>query len=453
MQWFHVKQFRKQLTHRLRRVPRLGLPIVAGLLIFAGPAAAAAELPMAGRPAASVAPDGVDERTPVPVPEPSALALSYHRSSNWLWAFDEVWNFAILAGLLFTGASAAIRNLARRIGRTWYFTTGIYAVLYTSLLFLIDLPLRYYQGFVRQHAFGLSNQTLGRWFGNSLKGLFVALVVGFLFTWAPYLLLARSPRRWWLYTTLLTVPFLFFGMLVTPIWIDPLFNKFGPMENQTLERKILALAARAGIDGGRIFEVNKSVDTKAMNAYVKGFLETKRIVLYDTLLAKLEDKEVLVVMAHEMGHYVLGHVTRTILLSTVIILASLFTVDRLGRRLIGQFQGRFGFDRLSDIASVPLLLILMQVSSVVLAPVALWYSRAQEHEADRFALELTRTNRSAALAFAKLQQENLSNPWPGPFYKIWRSTHPSIGARITFCNQYHSWTEGHRLVYARWFRP
>jgi STE24 endopeptidase len=453
MQWFHVKQFLKQLTHRLRRVPRLGVPLLAGLLIFTGPAAAAAELPLAGLPSASPALDGVDERTPVPVPEPSALALSYYRTGNWLWALEEVWDFAVLAVLLLTGASAAIRNLARRIGRTWYFTTGIYAVLYTGLLFLIDLPLRYYQGFVRQHAYGLSNQTLGRWFGNSLKGLVVAMVVGFLFTWVPYLLLARSPRRWWLDTTLLAVPFLFFGMLVTPIWIDPLFNKFGPMENQALERKILALAARAGIEGGRILEVNKSVDTKAMNAYVKGFLETKRIVLYDTLLAKLEEKEVLVVMAHEMGHYVLGHVTRTMLLSTVVILASLFAVDRLGRRLIGRFQSRFGFDRLSDVASVPLLLILMQVSSLVLAPGALWYSRAQEHEADRFALELTQTNRSAALAFAKLQQENLSHPWPGPFSKIWRSTHPSIGERITFCNQYHPWTEGRRLVYERWFRP
>jgi Zn-dependent protease with chaperone function len=95
----------------------------------------------------------------------------------------------------------------------------------------------------------------------------------------------------------------------------------------------------------------------------------------------------------------------------------------------------------------------MQVMSLLLSPVALAYSRAQEHEADRFALELTRSNRSAALAFAKLQQENLSNPWPGPFYKLWRSTHPSIGERITFCNQYHPWTEGRPLVYEHWFRP
>jgi Zn-dependent protease with chaperone function len=432
---------------------RFALLATLAFLLLAVPGVSAAEATGLARTAAAAEPERLDERAPVPVPEPSALALRYYRSGNWLWAFDEVWTLAVLALLLFTGTSAAIRNLAQRIGRNWFFTIAIYAVLWTGLLYLIDLPLAYFQGFVRQHAYGLSNQTLGRWFGNSLKALCVAMVGGFLFTWVPYLVLARSPKRWWLYTTLLAVPFLFFVMLIAPVWIDPLFNKYGPMKNQGLEGKILALAARAGIDGGRIYEVDKSRDTKAVNAYVKGFLSSKRIVLYDTLLQKLDDTQVLVVMGHEMGHYVLGHVARTIWLSTIVILLSLFAVDRLGRRLIARFSGRFGFDRLSDVASVPLLLILIQAMSLLLSPVALAYSRAQEHEADRFALELTRSNRSAALAFATLQQENLSNPWPGPFYKLWRSTHPSIGERITFCNQYHPWTEGQPLVYESWFRP
>jgi Zn-dependent protease with chaperone function len=440
-------------------VSRSGALVALALLVLwlAGSGATGAESSPVARPAAPeatpAAVDGLDERTPVSVPEPSALALRFYRTGNWLWAIDELWTLAVLALLLFTGASAAIRNLAKRIGRNWVLTIAIYAVLWTGLLYLIDLPLAYYQGFVRQHAYGLSNQTLGRWFGNSLKAVLVAMAGGFLFTWVPYLLLARSPKRWWLYTTILAVPFMFFVMLIAPVWIDPLFNAYGPMKNRALESKILALATRAGIDGGRIYEVDKSRDTKAVNAYVKGFLSTKRIVLYDTLLQKLDDKEVLVVMGHEMGHYVLGHVTRTIWLSTIVILVSLFAADRLGRRLIARFSGRFGFDRLSDVASVPLLLILLQVMSLLLSPVALAYSRAQEHEADRFALELTRTNRSAALAFAKLQQENLSNPWPGPLYKLWRSTHPSIGERITYCNQYHPWTEGRPLVYAQWFRP
>ncbi len=183
-----------------------------------------------------------------------------------------------------------------------------------------------------------------------------------------------------------------------------------------------------------------------------GVLGTKRIVLYDTLIAAMDDAEVLAVMGHEMGHYVLGHVPRTILLSAVIVLAGLFWADRAGRWLIGRFGDRFGFDRLSDVASVPLLMMLVQASSLVLAPVANAYSRAQEHEADRFALEITRTYRSAATAFATLQRTNLGNPRPGAFYTIWRASHPSIGERIDFCNRYRPWAEGKPLRYGDRFR-
>ena len=200
---------------------------------------------------------------------------------------------------------------------SWFLTVGLYVVLYLAIVFVIDLPLAYYEGFVRQHAYGLSNQTLAKWLGDSLKGLAVEMAVGFAFAWVPYLLLARAPRRWWLYTALLSVPFLFVTVLVKPIWIDPLFNDFGPMKNKALERSILDLASRAGIEGSRVFEVDKSVDTNAVNAYVTGVFGTKRIVLWDTLIARLDEKELLFVMAHEMGHYVLGHVVRSILLSVV----------------------------------------------------------------------------------------------------------------------------------------
>ena len=301
---------------------------------------------------------------------------------------------------------------------------------------MIERPLAYYEGFVRLHEYGLSNQTLAKWSTDSLKGLGVEMAVGFLFTWVPFLLLARAPRRWWLYTTLLSIPFLFASVLVKPIWIDPLFNDFGPMKNQALERSILGLAERAGIEGSRVFEVNKSVDTKAVNAYVTGVLQTKRIVLWDTLIARLGEKELLAVMAHEMGHYVLGHVVRSILLSSLATLIGLYFVDRVGRRLIDRYRHLLKFDSLADVASVPLLLLLIQLSSLFLTPAVYAYSRYQEHEADRFALDLTRANHSAAMAFVKLQEENLSNPRPGLVYKIFRATHPSIGERIDFCNSY-----------------
>ncbi len=178
---------------------------------------------------------------PVPVPEPSEKALSYYRSGIVLWIVNVLWGLLIPALFLFTGFSARIRDWAMRIGRWWFFVIGVYFAIFLIINFVIDLPLSYYQGYARQHAYGLSNQTLDKWFGDQLKGLLIGIGVGFLFLWIPYLLLKKSPRRWWLYTGLLAIPFLILAILVQPVWIDPLFNKFGPMKNKELEAKILQL--------------------------------------------------------------------------------------------------------------------------------------------------------------------------------------------------------------------
>src|SRR5262249_34919756 len=148
-----------------------------------------------------------------------------------------------------------------------------------------------------------------------------------------------------------------------------------------------------------------------------------------------------VVMGHEMGHYVLGHVARSIWLSILITLTGLFLVDRVGRWLVARYRHHLRFDSLADVASVPLLIMLLEGAYVVLSPVALAYSRHQEHEADQFALDLTHANHSGAIGFAKMQTENLSNPRPGWLYKFFRSSHPSIGERIDFCNSYHPWRD------------
>jgi Zn-dependent protease with chaperone function len=409
-------------------------------IAWGGAAARAAEDP--GRAATAAAAGDPDEREPVAVPEPSEKAMRFYRGNNALWAFNQAWVILVTGGLAFSGLSARLRELARRIGGNWVLAVGIYVILYLAVVFAINLPLSFYQGFIRLHAYGLSNQTLGKWLHDAAVRLGVAMAVGFALTWVPYGLMSRSPRLWWLFIGLLSVPFLFVTMLVTPLWIDPLFNTFGPMKDKALERQILDLAARAGIEGSRVFEVEKSVDTKAMNAYVTGVFGSKRIVLWDTLLAKLDPPEVLTVMGHEMGHYVLGHVVRSILMGSLVILAGLFFVDRAGRWLVARYAPRLGFNRLSDIASVPLVLMLMEVSSLFLGPVALAYSRHQEHEADRFALDLTHANHSAAMADVKMQFENLGNPRPGLFCTIFRASHPSIAERIEFSNSYHPWRMG-----------
>lgn len=418
---------------------------LVGAVLLAGAGAARGEGPTT--PAAAA-----DETAPVAVPEPTPLALRFHATGHWVWGLSQFWTLAVPAALLLTGGSARMRDLARRAaGGRWYGTVAVYFLLFLGVMFVAELPLRYVFGFVRGHAYGLSNQTLGKWAGDSLKGLGVEAVGAVLFAWIPFWLIGRFPRTWWVIVSALAVPYLAFVMLVAPVAIDPLFNKFGPMKDKALEQKILALARRAGISGSRVFEVDKSVDTKTANAYVTGVLGTHRIVLWDTLLAKFDEREVLAVMAHEMGHYALNHVGRSVVLSSLVLVAGLWWVDRAGRWVVARWGARLGVLSLADVAATPLLLVLMGVSSAVLGPVALAYSRYQEHEADRFSLELTRLNRPAASAFAKLQHENLGIPRPDLFCRVFRSTHPCIADRITFCNTYRPWDEGLPLRYGALF--
>jgi STE24 endopeptidase len=388
----------------------------------------------------------------VMVPEPTPLALSYYRSGNVLWGVGTVLSLVLPALLLWTGWSARLRTLGLRFGRRWLPSLMIYALLFTGVMALLGLPFSFYIGFVRQHAYGLSNQTLEKWLTDWMKGVLVSGIGLATVLWIPYLLLRKSPRRWWLYAGLATIPVTTVLFIVSPILIDPLFNEFGPLRDQALEQRILALARRAGIPESRVFEVNKSIDTKRVNAYVTGVGRTKRIVLWDTLLDKLESDQVAFVVAHEMGHFVLRHVLALIALAAVLALTSLYLIHRVAGRLIRRFGHRFGFSQLSDPASLPLLILLATAVSLITTPLVLAFTRHQEHEADRFALELTRDNRGAATAFVRLQEENLAVPRPGMLFMLWRGSHPALGERVDFANQYRPWERGEPLRYREYFR-
>jgi len=389
----------------------------------------------------------------VAVPQPTEQALRYHRGNTGLWAADTLLGFAVPAALLLTGFSARLRQLAARLGRgRWLPTVALYGALFSTVMSIAYLPLAWYVGFLRQHAYNLSNQSAGQWLGDWAKGVMVGAVVSALTLWVPYLLLRVSPRRWWLWSGLATVPLGVLALLVGPVWIAPLFDDFGPMHDRALEARLLVVAQRAGIEGSRVYEVNKSEDTKLVNAYVTGIGGTKRIVLWDTMLERLEPDEIVFVLAHEMGHFVLHHTLAVILGAALLATLSLFAVHRVAGRLIGRHARRFGFDRVSDVASLPLLVLVGGVVSFLVMPAALAYSRWQEHEADRFALELTRDNHAGAMVFVRLQQENLGVPRPGLLYTLWRGSHPSFGSRVEFANSYRPWDEGRALKYQRLFR-
>jgi len=190
-----------------------------------------------------------------------------------------------------------------------------------------------------------------------------------------------------------------------------------------------------------VFEVEKSVDTTKVNAYVTGIGSTKRIVLWDTLLGKLSPAQTRFVVGHELGHYVLGHVWTSMLLSSVLTVLGLLGAHVLSSFLLLRFGTRLGFERLSDVASLPMLMLLLSLFSVAIGPAALAFSRYHEHEADRFGLELTHDNQAAATAFVALQQQNLANPRPGPLFKFFRASHPPIGERVDFINRYKPWVK------------
>jgi len=428
----------------MRRAVLAVLMLAFALLL--APSSSHAQQPPApaGGPAATAAPPS---SAPVPVPPPSEKAMRFYRSGNVLWVIATIWGLLAPALLLFSGLTARMRDAARAIGRNWFLTVAVYGILFTLAMTVLSLPLDYYASFIRPHAYGLSDQTTAKWWSDQAKGLAVGCIAIALFLWIPYLLLRKSPRRWWLYSGLTAFPLLLLLLFVTPIWIEPLFNKFGPMKDKALESQILALADRAEIEGSRVYEVDKSVDTKTVNAYVTGFGGSKRIVLWDTTLAKLAPPETLYVMGHEMGHYVLGHTWQLILLGTALALFGAWVIHHTSGELIARYRARFGFTELADVASLPLMALLFSIVALVLSPAILAFGRHVEHEADRFGLEITRDNHDCATAFVKLQQENLSNPRPGLLYKLWRADHPPLGERIDFCNEYRPWEKGEPLRY------
>jgi Zn-dependent protease with chaperone function len=379
------------------------------------------------------------DTAPVVVPMPGSKAVRRYHATVAVGITAIIWSFLSPTLFLFAGWSARIRSWAERQGQNWFFTFVLYALAFGLLYFLANLPLNYYAGFVFPHNFDLTNQTFSRWLGNTLKGAAVVIVIGLAVGWIPFLVLKKSPRRWWLWLGLLVPLFLCAQLLIQPVLIDPLFHQFRPLQDKTLESKVLALAARVGIKGSRVYEVNMSVDTRMDEAYVTGLFGTRRIVFWDTMLKDFNDDELLFILGHEMGHYVLHHVIKLAAFASFLAFLSLYAWYWLAGPVIGRCKHRWGFDTLSDFAALPLMILAFQLSVFADRPAYMAYSRHVEHEADRFGLELTRNNHAAATAFVKLVQNGVYVYRPAPIILFWYGSHPAPAERIEFCNQYRPW--------------
>ena len=231
-------------------------------------------------------------------------------------------------------------------------------------------------------------------------------------------------------------------ILIGPVVLDPVFNTFKPLEDQKMKTELLDLSARAGISGGRVYQVDKSKQTKTMNAYVNGLGPTKRIVMWDTIISKMDHDELRFVMAHEMGHYVLHHIWKGLAFGLGMLLVAFWLAQQLVDRATRRWGRSWGFEVAHDPAVLPLLLLVISVFFFVASPVMNGMSRYFEHQADTFSLELTHLNDAGARAFVKFAEDSKVLPDPPAFIRFWRYSHPPLGERIVYCETYKPWEKG-----------
>jgi STE24 endopeptidase len=412
------------------------------LLVLATICASAAVAPIAADPQFQIRPVNDEWRDSLPrdpdaatqaymdrLP-PAAVARSnaYFEGGYWL----QLWNFllglAISAILLSGKRSARVRDWAQRVGGNGFFRDAIFGAFFSVASFALSLPLTIYQGFVREHDYALATQTFGPWFGEQLIGLavttlFLALAVGLL-----YAVIRRVGENWWLWGTAVAVVLLIFTTLVGPVWVDPLFNTYKPVENGEVRTAVLAMARANGVPADNVYEFDASRQTTRVSANVNGIFGTASVRLNDNLLRRSSLPEIRSVMGHELGHYVLNHAYKFIAAMTLLFLAAFLFAQWSMRRLLERYGARFGLDGVADVASLPLLAAVFAVFMFVATPITNTLVRTQEIEADRFGLNLAREPHGEAEVDLKLTEYR--KPDPGPIEEFIFFDHPSTRFRV-----------------------
>ena len=376
------------------------------------------------------------------LPEPSVQAIHYQNSQDWFWCADQALGFIVPLVVLFCGLGSRIaRGCYRLSGNRRLLGIALFAIAYATIDFSLNLPLAFWEGYANEHRYGLSTESPEQWAKEQLIGLVIRLITVSVLTWVPYSFMRTAPRRWWLWTALAFVPVFIFTHLVSPIWIAPLTDKFEPLSDKSLEVKINSLAARAGIAGAAILVEDQSRTSTLPNAQVRGIFATKRIVIFDTMIGQTNERELLVVVAHEMGHYVAGDTWKFIAIQSGLVLLTFWLADLLGPVAIRRFQSRWGFSSLSDISSLPLLYLAFNLAVLATTPAVNAFIRSVEHNADRFALDLTHDGEAAKTVILKYAKAAQDVPDPGWFRTNFRMDHPSLDDRARFLVTYHPWIQ------------
>src|SRR5437016_465937 len=337
-----------------------------------------------------------------------------------------VLDVAVLLFLLASGWSIRIRSFAQMLSGSNWLRVMIYMIIVGGLLKAIDLPFSYYSGYVLEHRFQLSRQSLTAWMKDQLKALAIATPLTIAAVEIIYLLLRVDSKFWWIYASIVFIAFAIVMANLAPVLLLPLFFKFKPVENPDLQNRVDRLARRTGKRICGIFEWSLGEKTRKANAAVVGWGNTRRIILSDTLLKNFSGEEIEVVMAHELCHHVKNHIWYGMAAQSFFTCVAFYAVHRL----LPPLSRSFALNGIADVANFPLFALLMTGLSLVALPLVNYFSRQLETEADLYALDVTGDALAFVSSMEKLAEINLANKTPNKIIEFIFHSHPSVENRI-----------------------
>jgi len=360
--------------------------------------------------------------------EARAKSDSYFEGGYWLILWDALYAIAVSAILLFPRFSARMRNFAQSVTRLRFWQVSIYVMLYVVITTVLTLPMTIYEEFIRERQYGLSNQNFLEWFGDFAILFPVDFVALTIVATVVYAAIRGSKRYWWVWGAAITTVFFIIGITIAPVYIAPLINHYKPLREGELKQHILSLARSEGIPVTNVYEFDASKQTKRMSANVSGLFGTTRISMNDNLLSRGSEREILAVLGHEMGHYVLGHVTTGIVMFGLVFLAGFAFVAWGFGFLTNLFGGVWDVRAVDDPAGLPVLMGLATFFFLIATPITNTITRTQEAQADIFGVNAAR--QPDGFAEAALHLSEYRKLEPGALEEFVFYDHPSGRNRI-----------------------
>lgn len=391
-------------------------------------------------------------------PDKYKQAVEYSRARYGLYFIDAIYGILVLLAVLRWRVAPGFRSWAEQTSLRRFVQVLMYAPFLLLTLGVMGLPTAVY-GHWLSLKYQQSVQGWALWLWDWTKGQIIELIIGTFLVWILYGIIRRSPRRWWFYSWMASIPTIVFLLFIAPVVIEPLFFKFEPLQSKqpALASEISRVLRHAGlsIPPERMFEMKASEKLKSVDAYVTGIGASKRVVVWDTTISKMTIPQTLFVFGHEMGHYVLGHIRKMIAFTIGVLFIFLYLGFRGMRWAIRRWGPRWDIRGVDDWASFPVLLLFFVLFSFLASPAINSFSRYQEHEADIYGLEVIHglvpdSPQVAAQAFQILGEVDLADPNPNSFIKFWLYSHPPLNERIAFARDYDPWSKGRQPEFVQW---